>query len=130
MSDDIREVMRPTPFSPLKRVERSGDHKSNSEGYAGGWAQEDGSEQEGEAPGEETLNRLAREVDAANERLQTAGKKVRLRLAAEDGIAHIEIILPGESGASVVSRRIAASEIQEWVLRLETAEGLMIDEML
>ena len=128
MSDDIHEVMRPTPFSPLKRIARSGTHKDNTEERSGGWADDNAAE---EPPSQaDDLETLAHEVAAANERLRVAGKSVRLRLAAGSDAPFIEILLPGEDGGEIVTRRIAPGEIAAWVQRLETAEGLVIDEKM
>jgi len=130
MSDDIRGVMPPTPFSPLKRTTRSGDHKDGSEGHHGGWSDVEDEEPQQENPEALPLEGIAREVDAGNERLRAAGKSVRLRLAGSPGAPFVEIVLPGETGGEVVARRIAPGEISQWVPRLETAEGLMIDEKM
>jgi hypothetical protein len=128
MSDDIHEVMRPTPFSPLKRITRSGTHKDNTEERSGGWADDNADEK---PPSQaDDLETLAREVDSANVRLRVAGKSVRLRLAAGSDAPFIEILLPSEGGGEIVTRRIAPGEIAAWVQRLETAEGLVIDEKM
>lgn len=126
MSDDIREVMRSMPFSPLKRVDRSGRHKDNAQQHEGGWTEEEAGEDDGRR--REALEALTREVDEANERLKRAGKAVRLRLAAAAGETAIEVILPGDQGQEVVTRRIPPGEMAAWVIRLETAEGIVIDE--
>jgi len=130
MSDDIREVMRSTPFSPLKRTDHSGDHKKNTEGYSGGWHDDEGQES-GEKPLEAgQVEALEREIAAANARLTAAKKRVRLRLATRAGVPVIEITLPDEGAGVTVTRTIEPHEISEWTLRLETAEGLVIDEKL
>ncbi len=130
MPDDIREVMRSTQFTPLKRTDRSGDHKRNSEGGSGGWQDEEGGEKPQTPIEASELDALVREIEQANARLADAGKAVRLRLAAARGTHVIEITLPAEAGGVVVTRTIAAGDIKEWAMRLETAEGLMIDERL
>jgi len=132
-SEDIRSVSRLTPFAPLKRGSRSGEHKSNSEGGSGGWAEEESAEgvPAGEqSPSQAALEALERDVEGANGRLQAAGKQVRLRLQSAAAGPFIEIILPGEGGAAVVTRRIAPDEIASWLERLEKGEGLVIDERL
>jgi hypothetical protein len=130
MSDDIRSVLPPTPFSPLKRSTRSGDHKDSSEGHHGGWSDAEDEEPQQDKPEGLPLESFAREVDEGNERLRAAGKSVRLRLAGGPDEPFVEIVLPGETGGEVVARRIAPGEIREWVPRLETTEGLMIDEKM
>ena len=128
MSDDVREVMRPTPFSGLKRVARSGDHKDGTERQSGDFG---GSEEEGKQGRDaEAFETLRREVEGANERLRAAGKSLRLKLAGDADAPVIEIILPRGAGEETVTRRIAPDEIQMWVGRIETAEGLVIDEKM
>ena len=129
MSDDIREVMRPTSFSSLKRADRSGRHKDGAQQHSGGWAEEESPQPEAEER-DAALETLSREVRDANEQLQKSGKTVRLRLASETGGPVIEVILPDEAGMAVVTQRIAPNEMQAWLLRLETAEGLVIDEKM
>ncbi|MHC4712175.1 MAG: hypothetical protein ACYTAN_02745 [Planctomycetota bacterium] len=125
MSDDIREVMRPTPFSPLKRV---GDRQGR--GGTHGHAESPDREQ---AEGEGTFTRdemetLAREVEAANERLRGAGRDVTLTLVEEGGAPLIEIALPSEAGGGHVTRRVTPLEFPQWVERLESGEGIIFDE--
>jgi len=110
-------------------VNRSGRHKDNAQQHEGGWAEEEPRQEEA-AQADADFEVLSREVEEANERLRRAGKAVRLRLTGGQTGPSIEIILPDEAGAAVVTRRIAPGEIGAWVARLESAEGLMIDEKL
>ncbi|MCD6405120.1 MAG: hypothetical protein J7M19_04800 [Planctomycetes bacterium] len=130
MSDDIREVMRPTPFSPLKRVGKSGKRKKGSGGRTEGDEENEAPQAEEGEISDAELETLARDVETANQRLAKAGRDVRLRLAEGVHAPLVEIILPDKSGAELVTRRIKPSGFEEWVQRLESGEGLIIDEEL
>lgn len=127
MSDDIREVMRPTPFSPRKRVGRSADRRGDGGGRQESAPEEPAPEQ---SLCEEELETLSREIDAANGRLARAGKSVRLRLLQGPGAPLIEITLPDGDGAEAVRKTVTVGQLPEWVSRLESGEGLIIDETL
>ena len=126
MSDDIREVMRPTPFSPQKRVGNPSNRPGGEEGHAGG-GEETGGE---ESLSEEEIALLEREVEAANDRLAAAGRDFRLNLAIADGLAAIEIFSRDAAGGESVTRTITPGEFPAWVERLESGEGLIIDETI
>lgn len=129
MSDDIREVMRPTPWSPLKPVGPSGGRRD------GGARHGDESGEEDEAAGDEAfsaeeMEKLHSQVEAANDRLKAAGRRVEIDIIDEPTGPLIEITLPGEAGGEHVTRRVRPREFPEWVSRLESGEGLIIDERL
>ena len=124
MSDDIREVMRPTPFSPAKRVgDRQG--RGGTYGHADSQGEEGGEEGGTFTPDE--MQTLEREIELANERLRAAGRDVTLSLVDEQGTPLIEIALPSEAGGSV-TRRVTPLEFPQWVKRLESGEGIIFDE--
>ena len=126
MSDDIREVMKPTSYSPLKPAGKSGGHSDGGPRHY----DEGGDEEEG-GGGEftpEEMEKLRAEVEAANARLETAGRKVQIDIVGTASAPLIEITLPEADGGEQVRRRVEAHELSEWVLRLESGEGLIIDE--
>jgi len=126
MSDDIREVMRPTPYSPRKPVGRAGGGGGGGAGrYDEGGASEGG---EDEGFSAEEMERLRGEVEAANERLAAAGRDVQIEIIETDGAPLIEITLPEADEGGHVTRRVEPAGLAEWVRRLESGEGLIIDE--
>lgn len=132
MSDDIRDVMKSSPYPPVHRAtrgdarERLSDERQGSQGegrYSG-----DETPQEGSDPRE--LERLAAEVNAANARFQAAGRNVRLHLAGGQSAPVIDILVLDAAGAKTFSRRISHSEMAAWITRIETSEGLLLDDTL
>ncbi len=124
MSDDIREVMRPTPFSPAKRV---GDRQGGGGTYGHAESESEEGGEEGGAFTPDEMKTLEREIESANERLRAAGREVTLSLVEEEGAPLIEIALPSEAGGSV-TRRVTPLEFPQWVKRLESGEGIILDE--
>lgn len=129
MSDEIGDIMKSAAYPPVHRVTRSGareplsdERKGEGEGRYGG----EEPDTQRNAPVEE----LVAEVAATNERLAAAGRKVRLRLAGTPAAPVIEILMLDGSGLSVMSRQIAPSEIDAWIARIETAEGLLLDDTI
>jgi len=132
MSDDIRDVSRTSPFSPLKGVSRSGAREKLSDGEQGSGGegrdtQDNGDEQ---ADASAAVEQLDAEVRSANARLAAAGKNVRLRLAGGKSAPVIDVLLLEGAQVKVMSRRIAPSEIESWIARIETSEGLLLDDTM
>lgn len=130
MSDDIRKVMRTTPWSPLKSVGRADGRKEGGARHSdeGGDAEDEAAPEE--AFSVEEMEELHSQVEAANERLRAAGRRIEIDIIDDSAGPLIEMSLPGEAGGEHVSRRVRPKEFPEWVSRLESGEGLIIDERL
>lgn len=128
MSDDIREVMKPTPFSPAKRTGPTSDRHGGAAGHSGRSSEEEPPEEP--ELSEKEMNVLLRDIEAANDRLAAAGRDVHLGLLEGPGSPVIEILIRDEGGPELVTRRVAPGEIDQWVARLESGEGIIIDDML
>jgi hypothetical protein len=132
MGDDIRDVSRTSPFSPLKGVSRSGARERLSDGEQGPGGEGRDTQDGGDEPADASaaVEELVAEVQAANARLAAGGKNVRLRLAGGPSAPVIDVLLLEGPEVKVVSRRIAPSEIASWVARIETSEGLLLDDTM
>ena len=149
MGDEVHEVPRGVPFSQPRRADSVGARERLLEeqerrqqkrrGSSGGGAQSADSgepavagraeEAAGEA-GEAGLEDLERAVGEANARLERAGRGVRLALAQAEGRPVVDILVPDPEGVLLVRRRIAPDEMAVWVARIESNEGLLLDETL
>ncbi len=71
---------------------------------------------------------LVREIDAANERLRLAGRGIRLQAGRGSDEPFIEVLVPDPEGVLVVTRRIDPADMAGWLVRIETSEGIILDE--
>ncbi len=133
MSDDIGEVRNPSPFAPLRRAtrgearERLADDERGHRGEGRYSEEESGGD---EAPAGPTREEIARQVEAANVRLAAAGRGVRLAVGDSPAGVYVEVIMLDSAGANLAAARIDPREIAGWMKRIETSEGLLLDDTL
>lgn len=127
MTDDLRDV-RPPAFTPVRPSVRAGTRKPVSDHEdTGGEGRQDDS---GGGENGPTQEEAARKIEEANTRLAGRGLAARLRLAGSAAVPLVEVVVPDRAGGLTVARRFAPAEIEEWISRIETSEGLFLDERM
>lgn len=128
MTDDLHNV-RPAAFTPVRPPVRTGTRKplADHEDTSGEGRHDDAAGGEDERP---TADETARKIEEANGRLAARALDARLRLAGTQAAPLVEVMVPDGAGGFTVARRFEPGGIEAWISRIETSEGLLLDERM